>query len=248
MPSGVHDVAIAAAPRVSDTASRRGPASVPSSRPAPSPTRRRPARRNGSCSVATLACSTCSSSATSRRSTRSSRRTPPRRTGSGDPTTCGAQEVMRAMRALFDGQLDEGELLARDAFEVGTRLQLSGALQAFVVQTFFLAWQRRALEPLIDLARQWADAQDNVTTWRASLALACASGPRRRGTRPTADIGRRRFRAHRAGPLWLATLAVAAEAAWTIGEQACAEPLRDRAHRRTSTTTRPSAPRSRWVP
>ena len=57
------------------------------------------------------------------------------------------------MRALFDGQLDEGELLARDAFEVGTRLQLSGALQAFVVQTFFLAWQRGTLEPLIDLAR-----------------------------------------------------------------------------------------------
>ena len=118
-------------------------------------------------------------------------------------------------------------LLARDAFEVGTRLQLSGALQAFVVQTFFLAWQRGTLEPLIDLARQWADAQNNVSTWRASLAFACARLGRDDDARDALRTLAVDDFAHIArNHLWLPTLAVAAEAAWTIREQACAPPLR----------------------
>ena len=133
------------------------------------------------------------------------------------------------MRALFDGQLDEGELLARDAFEVGSRLQQSGALQAFVVQTFFIAWQRRALEPLIDHGAPVGGCAEQRLQLGAQLARRRVRerGPRRRGTRRAADVGRRRFRAHRTRTiLWLPTLAVAAEAAWTIGEQACARPLR----------------------
>ena len=79
------------------------------------------------------------------------------------------------MRALFDGNLEEGEALARDAYDVGVQLQLSGAMQAFVVQTFFLAWQQSTLEPLIEQAREFADAQGNVPAWRASLAIAYSS-------------------------------------------------------------------------
>ena len=136
-------------------------------------------------------------------------------------------EVMRAMRALFDGNIDEGEALARDAYEVGSRLQQSGALQAFVVQTFFLAWQRGALEPLIDQARQFADAQGPVTAWRASLAIAYSSVGRDDDARDALRALAVDDFAHiERNNLWLATFAMAAEAAWTVGEATCARPLR----------------------
>ena len=107
-------------------------------------------------------------------------------------------EVMRAMRALFDGQLDEGELLARDAFEVGTRLQLSGALQAFVVQTFFLAWQRAdARTTDRPGAPVGGCAEQRFHVARIARHRVRERGPRRRGTRCVADVGRRRFRTHR---------------------------------------------------
>jgi hypothetical protein len=136
-------------------------------------------------------------------------------------------EVMRAMRALFDGNLEEGEATALDAYEVGTRLQLSGALQALVVQTFFLAWQRSTLEPLIDRARQFADAQSEVPAWRASLAFACASTGRDDDARDALrTLAVDDFAHIERDNLWLSTLAMAAEAAWTLGETACARPLR----------------------
>jgi hypothetical protein len=134
---------------------------------------------------------------------------------------------MRAMRALFNGALDEGEALARDAYEVGSRLQQSGALQALVVQTFFLAWQRSALEPLIDQARQFADAQSNVAAWRASLAVAYSSVGRHDDARDTLRVlAVDDFARIDRDNLWLATFALAAEAAWAVGEAGCARPLR----------------------
>jgi DNA-binding SARP family transcriptional activator len=136
-------------------------------------------------------------------------------------------EVMRAMRALFDGELDTGELLARDAFEVGTRLQLTGAMQAFVVQTFFLAWQRGTLEPLVEQAREWADGRSNVLAWRASLAVAYALVGREEEARDALRVLAADDFAHvERNHLWIPTLALAAEAAWTIGDRSCARALR----------------------
>jgi hypothetical protein len=145
----------------------------------------------------------------------------------GRPHDLWRAAVMRAMRALFDGDLDEGRALARDAYQVGSRLQQSGALQALVVQNFFFSWQRSVLEPLIDSARQYADAQRNVPAWRASLAIAYSSLGRADDTREALRVLAGDGFSHiERDNLWLATFAMAAEASWNIGEATYARELR----------------------
>ena len=68
--------------------------------------------------------------------------------------------------------------------------------------------------------------ESDVSTWRASLAIAYASVGRDDEARDALRTLASTISHTSREPLVAPTLAVAAEAAWTVGEQACARPLR----------------------
>jgi class 3 adenylate cyclase len=135
-------------------------------------------------------------------------------------------EVMQAMRALFRGDLELGEELSRKAYEVGQRLQRPGALQAFVIQSFFVATRRGEVEPLVPFAEAWA-LEGTVATWRASLALAYCDVGRPDDAAALLDgLAADGFGGLAQDNLWMTTLVLAGEVAWRLGDAAAAEPLR----------------------
>jgi DNA-binding SARP family transcriptional activator/tetratricopeptide (TPR) repeat protein len=127
--------------------------------------------------------------------------------------------VMRAMRALFDGRLDDGAALADEAAELGDRLQQPGAPLAHAVQVFSVWWHQGRAGELADAAQSWALTAPAAATWRSAAALTRAEA----GDAGAARDELLRLTAHRcvAVPrdnMWLATLAFAAEASWLAGD------------------------------
>ena len=127
--------------------------------------------------------------------------------------------VMRAMRALFDGRLDEGAALADEAAELGDRLQQPGAPLAHAVQVFSVWWHQGRAGELADAAQSWALTAPAAATWRGAAALTRAEA----GDAGAARDELLRLTAQRcvAVPrdnMWLATLAFAAEASWLAGD------------------------------
>jgi DNA-binding SARP family transcriptional activator len=127
--------------------------------------------------------------------------------------------VMRAMRALFEGRLDEGLVLADQAAELGDRLQQPGAPLAHAVQVFSAWWHQGRAGELADAARSWALTVPAGATWRGAAALTRAEA----GDAAAARDELLRLTAHRCDAvprdhMWLATLAFAAEASWLAGD------------------------------
>jgi hypothetical protein len=135
-------------------------------------------------------------------------------------------DVMRAMRALFEGRLDDGSDLARFAYRVGRQSQQPGALQAFIIQMYFVAWQRGGLEEILPGAASWAENNDSNPTWRAALALAYADvGRDLDARRELARVARDDAAGIGHDNLWLATLALSAQACWRTGDSEMASGL-----------------------
>ncbi|HET8619733.1 MAG TPA: BTAD domain-containing putative transcriptional regulator [Acidimicrobiales bacterium] len=127
--------------------------------------------------------------------------------------------VMRAMRALFDGRLDEGAALADQASELGVRLQQPGAPLAHAVQVFSVWWHQGRAGELADAAQSWAATAPAVATWRSALGLIRAEA----GDTGAARDELLRLTAQRCAAvprdnMWLATLSFAAETSWLVGE------------------------------
>lgn len=96
----------------------------------------------------------------------------------GSPQSLWLSHVLRAMRALLDGRLDEGEALARQALDLGPRVgddDPSAAVVAFASQLTALGFERglpAELEPIL-----WRLAQQGPAPllWRAALARVLAA-------------------------------------------------------------------------
>jgi tetratricopeptide (TPR) repeat protein len=138
-------------------------------------------------------------------------------------------QVMQAMLALFRGDLDQGEVLAGRAHEVGERLEQPGALQSFVIQSFFVATERGTVEAVVPFAEAWAAQRGTVATWRASLALAyCEVGRLDDAEDVFGEIAADGFHDVAHDNLWLATLGLSGEVAWRLGDQRSAAALHER--------------------
>jgi hypothetical protein len=127
--------------------------------------------------------------------------------------------VMRAMRALFDGRLDEGAALADEASELGVRLQQPGAPLAHAVQVFSVWWHRGRAGELADAAQSWAATAPAVATWRSALGLIRAeAGDTDAARDELLRLAAQRWAAVPRDNMWLATLSFAAETSWLVGE------------------------------
>ncbi len=76
----------------------------------------------------------------------------------------------RAMRALFDGRLEEAERLAQQALAVG-RGQGPAAMQTFAAQLFALRREQGRLAEVEAAATGFIQQYPAVPTWRAAVAL-----------------------------------------------------------------------------
>jgi class 3 adenylate cyclase len=76
----------------------------------------------------------------------------------------------RAMRALFDGDFEATERLAREALELGQRGQSASALVHFGSQTLVQYWAQGRLDELVDATKQFVERYP-WSSWRAALAF-----------------------------------------------------------------------------
>ena len=130
---------------------------------------------------------------------------------------------MHAGQALFAGSADDGATLASYAYELGTELEQPGALQSYVVQQFHVWWRRGELEEILPNANEWADARDSTAAWRAALAVAYAEAGRlQEAHRELERLVAGDFDGVANDNLWLASMALAAEAAWSARDGAFA--------------------------
>ena len=134
--------------------------------------------------------------------------------------------VMRAMRALFAGRLDDGAAKAEEACALGNRLQQPGTLQTYAAQVFYVWWLQGRTEELRSATQSWAGSESALVAWHSALALAHAeAGDPDAAHAELAPLAAARFAAVPHDNMWLATLALAAEACWRTGDIELGAPL-----------------------
>jgi tetratricopeptide (TPR) repeat protein len=85
--------------------------------------------------------------------------------------------VQRAMRAILDGRLEEGERLAFEAFEIGQQMQAEWTLGNLGVQLFTIRRYQGRLGELEDAVRAQVDRYPLLLAWRCALCdLLCSEG------------------------------------------------------------------------
>lgn len=77
----------------------------------------------------------------------------------------------RAMRAVFDGRLAEGEQLAQEAFAIGQCLRGQDASGSFGMQMFTVRREQGRLQELAPLVRYYVQTTPGQTAWRPGLAV-----------------------------------------------------------------------------
>jgi class 3 adenylate cyclase len=80
-------------------------------------------------------------------------------------------ELLRGMRALFAGRIEEGERLAQTAFAIGQPGQPDTALQMFSAQLFAIRREQGRLEELAEGIRAYVESLPAVPAWRTALAF-----------------------------------------------------------------------------
>jgi len=85
--------------------------------------------------------------------------------------------LQRAMRAILDGRLEDGERLAFEAFEIGQQMQAEPALGNLGAQLFTIRRYQGRLGELEDAVRAQVDRYPLLPTWRCALCyLLCSEG------------------------------------------------------------------------
>lgn len=82
-------------------------------------------------------------------------------------------ELLRAMRALAEGRLDDAEQHAQAAQGLGRDAQVARAEQFFGVQMFWIRRRQGRLAELEGAVRAFADQYTALPIWRCGLALLC---------------------------------------------------------------------------
>ena len=83
-------------------------------------------------------------------------------------------DLLRAMRALLDGRLAEGEALAEQAYAIAHRAGIPNALQAYGAQILLLRWEQGRLDEIVPQLTAMQAAYPGTAAWRAALGLALA--------------------------------------------------------------------------
>ncbi len=79
-------------------------------------------------------------------------------------------ELMRGMRALMDGDLENAEHFATQAFTTGQRGQAQNAMQMFGVQTFAIRREQGRLQEMEPATRGFVQQFPAIPAWRTGLA------------------------------------------------------------------------------
>jgi class 3 adenylate cyclase/tetratricopeptide (TPR) repeat protein len=88
-----------------------------------------------------------------------------------EPLHLSFAAIMRAMRALLRGRLDESESLAQQAFAIGQRLQTGTAAGVFGLQMFAVRREQGRLKEVEPVVRVFLQEQSAAGAWRPGLAL-----------------------------------------------------------------------------
>lgn len=132
----------------------------------------------------------------------------------------------RAMRAVFDGRLAEGEQLAQDAFAIGQRLRGQDTSGSFGIHMFTVRREQGRLQELAPLVRHFVQTSSGQTAWRPGLAVIYSE----LGLLPEARAEFERLAAHDFADMpqdaiWLACIVYLAEVCTTLGDAARAATL-----------------------
>jgi tetratricopeptide (TPR) repeat protein len=148
------------------------------------------------------------------------------------PASLWQAEVMRAMRALLDGSLDEAERLAAQAFSIaqrdpepatadgsGTRLGPNAAL-AYASQVFNVRTHQGRLHEMEDTVRALAHEYPTLPVWRCALAYLLCDGPDRSFEARTLfdQLASKHFEDLPVDGYWLVAMALLAEIAAYLGD------------------------------
>lgn len=132
----------------------------------------------------------------------------------------------RAMRAVFDGRLAEGEQLAQEAFDIGQRLRGQDASGSFGIQMFTVCREQGRLRELAPLVQHFVQTSPEHTAWRPGLAVIYSelgllqearSAFERLAVNDFADIPQ--------DAIWLACIVYLAEVCTALGDAARAATL-----------------------
>jgi tetratricopeptide (TPR) repeat protein len=88
-----------------------------------------------------------------------------------EPLHLSFAAIMRAMRALLRGRLDESERLAQQAFAIGQRMQTGTAAGVFGLQMFAVRREQGRLKEVEPVVRVFIQEQSAAAAWRPGLAL-----------------------------------------------------------------------------
>lgn len=133
---------------------------------------------------------------------------------------------LRAMRALWAGQLAEGERLARAALDLGQQERSLRTSPGFLTQIVVTRWQQGRLEELEGEIREIAQQQPVEPFWRCALALLYSEHGREAEARAEVErLSRNAFAGLRRGGQWLMSVGMLAQTCALLQDAEAAEAL-----------------------
>ena len=145
------------------------------------------------------------------------------------PAQLWYRAAIQAMRALFDGNLEEAERLVHRAHDVGASAQGTDAEVSFRVQLFVLRREQGRLTEIEDLIRRSVDEYVSYPMFRAALIVLVLETGREEAARlEFEDLAANDFSAFHRETQWLFGMALVAEAAALLGDSGRAASLHER--------------------
>jgi DNA-binding NarL/FixJ family response regulator len=128
--------------------------------------------------------------------------------------------AMRGSKAVFEGQYEEGERLARRASSLGQRW-LPNADGVLAMQMFTVYWGQGRLDELASEVRRFVDSHSTMSTWRPGLALLYREIGQTESARAEFEsLAMDGFAAVPRDALWLTSMAFLAEVCTELGDAA----------------------------
>ncbi len=143
----------------------------------------------------------------------------------GEPRARAYVPLVRAIRALLDGRLEQAEALNMNAAELATEVTQDAIVPMIIAaQLFWIRWTQGRLSELEPAVRHMAETYPLIPSWRCALIACLREGGRRdelrRELERLGDVG---FPTLPRDNTWLISLALIAEACETVGHAHHAE-------------------------
>jgi hypothetical protein len=145
----------------------------------------------------------------------------------GEPRARAYVPLVRALRALLDGRVEEAERLNLRAAELASEVTQDAIVPMIVgSQLFRIRWTQERVSELEPAVRQLAETYPMIPVWRCGLIACLREAGREAELRRELDrIGASGFSALPRDNLWIVALALLAESCATLGDAAHAETL-----------------------